>query len=138
MNRLAIQLQLTALALAELQIAIHFVCLWRQVDGPGSYPTISTYTIVICTSPPYQSNAHRLLQEILSLLDEQSKFPTGYLFQCTMILSDQSYAQKIQEQNEFQANEEVASAHHWSPSPQTFETLGGALLSFPEPSPGSQ
>ena len=50
MNCLAIQSQLTTLALAELQIAIPFVCLWRQVDGPGSYPTISTYTIVICTS----------------------------------------------------------------------------------------
>jgi hypothetical protein len=57
-------------------------------------------------------------------------------------LSDQSYAQKMQEQQEFQANEEAVRITGLLPLthvfPDTFETLGGALLSFPEPSPGSQ
>ena len=48
----------------------------------------------------------------------------------------------MQEQQEFQANEEAVRITGLLPLthifPDTFETLGGALLSFPEPSPGSQ
>ena len=57
-------------------------------------------------------------------------------------LSDQSYAQKLQEQDDFQSNEEsvritgVLPLTH--PIPDTHKTLGGALLSFPEPYPGTQ
>jgi len=66
MNCISLQRQLSTLAHSQLSILIPFLCLWRQVDGPSSYPTVKTHATVICTSPPYQSCAHRMLQDVLS------------------------------------------------------------------------
>ena len=57
-------------------------------------------------------------------------------------LSDQTYALKLQEQEEFHHNEEADKVTGLLPLTHTFpdtnETLGSALLIFSEPSPGSQ
>ena len=112
-------------------------------------PIVKGHAITICNAPPYQSRSSRLLQEVLSL-EEQNKFPSRYPFQHTMIfssphflgLSDQTYALKLQEQEEFHHNEEADKVTGLLPLTHTFpdtnETLGSALLSFSEPSPGSQ
>ena len=114
-NRLALQTQLISLAQEELKSAIPFICLCQEVPRPGQhYATITAPAIVICTSPPYQLSACKLLQEVLSP-DEQLKFPFRYPFQRSMIflsphflgLSDRSYASKLQEQHDFQSSEEA-------------------------------
>ena len=44
LNSIAIQTQLTALAQTGLAVGIPFICLWRQVEGPGRYTLLCLCT----------------------------------------------------------------------------------------------
>jgi len=110
-------------------------------------PTISASAIVVASSPPFQAQVRRLLQEIISP-KERNCFPSRYPCQRTMVflsltfigLTDYAYAHKLQEQQQFKTAEDAVrisglrSLDHVLPD--SFDTLGNALLSLPEPSPG--
>ena len=147
MNRSVLQAQLKALSLEVLGEELPIICFWRKIHGPGQYPTISASTIVVASSPPFQAQVRRLLQEIISP-NEQNCFLSRYPCQRNMVflsptfisLTDYAYAHKLQEQQQFKTAEDAVrisglrSLDHVLPD--SFDTLGNALLSLPEPSPG--